>query len=96
MLTGKQRSYLRSQGNSLDPVVHIGKDGLSDSVLSQLNEALDDHELIKVRVLENSGSEMRATADKIADRCSAEIVQIIGSVFLIYRQNQEDPQYNLP
>ena len=96
MLNGKQRSYLRGEGNTLDPLIHIGKDGVSESVIEQVEELLDDHELIKGRVLDNAPLESRDAAHEMADKTGADVVQGIGGVFLIYRRNEEEPQYKLP
>lgn len=96
MLSGKQRSYLRGEGNSLDPLIHIGKDGISQAVIDQVDELLDDHELIKGRVLDNAPLESRDAAHELAEKTSADVVQVIGSVFLIYRKNEEEPKYKLP
>lgn len=96
MLTGKQRSYLRAQGNKLDPIIHIGKEGISQAVIGQVEEALTDHELIKGRVLKNSLEEARDVANELADKCEADVVQVIGNVFLIFRRNPEEPIYRLP
>ncbi|MFW6237990.1 MAG: ribosome assembly RNA-binding protein YhbY [Halanaerobiales bacterium] len=96
MLNGKQRSFLRGQGNDLDPVIHIGKNGISEELVEQTDKALDDHELIKVRVLENSLFSTRQAADELAEKTNADVIQVIGSVFLLYRRNEEEPVYNLP
>jgi RNA-binding protein len=86
LLTGKERSILRSRGNKLEPVVHIGKEGISDKVIKQVDEALTAHELIKGRVLNNSMEDLRSAVSKLAELCSSEVVQIIGNNFLIYRK----------
>ena len=96
MLNGKQRSYLRGEGNSMDPLIHVGKDGVTDSVIEKADELLEDHELIKGRVLDNAPTEAREVAYELSDKTEASVVQVIGSVFLIYRRNDEEPQYNLP
>lgn len=96
MLKGKQRSYLRKKGNKLDPVVQIGKKGVTTSLLEQVEEVLEAKELIKVRALNNSLYTAQEVAEELAEECNAEIVQVIGSVCLIYRQNEEDSHYNLP
>ena len=96
MLTGKQRSYLRGEANELNPIVHVGKEGLSQAVIDELDEALDDHELVKVRVLDNALSEVKDVAYELAETCEAEVVQVIGNVFILFRRNQEEPIYNLP
>ena len=96
MLSGKQRSYLRRQANKLEPVIHIGKDGINDGLIKQLLEALEDHELIKGRVLQNSLEEARNVAEQLAEECGAEPVQVIGNVFILFKRNEEEPVYHLP
>ncbi|ACL70158.1 ribosome assembly RNA-binding protein YhbY [Halothermothrix orenii] len=96
MLTGKQRSYLRSEANNLNPVIHIGKDGITPSLLNQVDAALDDHELIKCRVLKNSLGEPRSFADEISSQLNCDVVQVIGNVFVLFRRNEEEPIYILP
>lgn len=96
MLNGKRRSYLRAKANTMDPIVHIGKEQLTEGVVKEMDKALDDHELVKGRVLDNSLVEVREVAEELADKCEAEIVQVIGSVFILFRRNEEDPIYILP
>lgn len=96
MLTGKQRSFLRAKANKMDPFVHIGKEGLNDSVYEKIDEVLDDHELVKIRVLDNSLESIDKVVEKVNEKMGSELVQIIGSVFIIYRKNLEEPIYNLP
>ncbi len=96
MLTGKQRSYLRGEANNLDPYVHIGKDGLNDSIYEKIDEVLDDHELVKIRVLDNSLEDIKDVAHNVCEKMGADLVQVIGNVFIIYRKNMEEPVYNLP
>ena len=86
-LTSKQRAQLRGLANSLDPIVHIGKDGLGDNLIKQANDALEARELIKCRVLENSMLTTREAADALAKAVRAEVVQVIGTKFVIYRQS---------
>ncbi len=96
MLTGKQRSYLRARANKMDPVLHIGKEDISEAVVEQLDEALTDHELVKGRVLNNSMMDSRTAAGELAERCNCDVVQVIGNIFILFRRNQEEPIYNLP
>ncbi len=96
MLNGKRRSYLRGKANRLDPIVHIGKDGINQGVIDQLDEALENHELIKGRVLNNSLEETKDAARELAESSGAEIVQVIGNVFVLFRRNEEEPIYILP
>ncbi len=96
MLTGKQRSFLRGEANNLDPYVHIGKEGLNEAVYEKIDEVLDDHELVKIRVLDNSLEDINEVANEVCNQLGAELVQVIGNVFIIFRRNMEEPVYNLP
>lgn len=96
MLSGKQRSYLRSEANGLDPYVHIGKEGLNESVYDKIDEVLDDHELVKIRVLDNSLEDIKEVTNKVCEMTGADKVQVIGNVFVIYRRNNEEPIFQLP
>ena len=84
-LTSKQRAQLRAMANSLDPVLHIGKGDLGDNLITQANEALEARELIKCRVLETSLLSPREAADALAKAARAEVVQVIGTKFVLYR-----------
>lgn len=94
-LTGKQRSFLRAEANNLDPVVHVGKDGINESVINQVDEALEDHELLKIRILESTGRTTKSCAEELAAANSASVVQVIGGIAVLFRQNDEDSKYNL-
>lgn len=96
MLSGKQRSYLRGKANNLNPYVHIGKEGINESVYNKIDEVLDDHELVKIRILDNSLEDINETTEIICENMGADLVQIIGNVFVIYRKNLEEPKYELP
>ncbi|MFW6306246.1 MAG: ribosome assembly RNA-binding protein YhbY [Bacillota bacterium] len=96
MLTGKRRSFLRGKANRLNPIVHVGKDGINQGLIDQLDEALEDHELVKGRVLNNALEDVRNVANELAESCDAEVVQVIGNVFVIFRRNEEEPRYILP
>ena len=87
-LRGFQKRYLRGQANKLKPVVFIGKKGLNDDVLIAINEALDSHELIKVKFHEYK-EERKEIATDISEKCSCEIAGIIGHTALFYRQNTD-------
>ena len=96
MLTGKQRSYLKGLANNLEPIFQIGKNGLSDNFLKQVEEALETRELIKIKILQNSLLEARETATEIADSLDAEFVQSIGSKFVLYKESKENKKIELP
>jgi len=95
-LTGKQRRHLRGLGHGLDPVVHIGKDGLSEAFVAAVDQALTDHELIKVRVLEATGLDRHEAADSLARATSSEVAQVLGNTILLYRAHPEKPDIALP
>ena len=96
MLTGKQKKLFKALANEIDPVVQIGKGGISSAVLSQVDEALEARELIKVRVLQNSLEEPKEAAVEIAKEVSAELVQVIGRNILLYRSSKKKPVIELP
>ena len=86
-LTSKQRAQLRGLANSIDTIVHIGKDGLGENLIKQANDALEARELIKCRVLENSEYTARDGAEALAKATRSEVVQVIGTKFVLYRQS---------
>lgn len=96
MITSKQRAFLRSMANPLDTILMIGKDGMSDDIMRQADDALTARELIKGKVLETAGITARQTADELAAPLSAEVVQVIGGKFVLYRKNQKEPKIVLP
>ncbi|HHY09970.1 MAG TPA: ribosome assembly RNA-binding protein YhbY [Firmicutes bacterium] len=96
MLTSKQRAYLRGLGNELQPVFQIGKGGLSEELLQQLDAVLEARELIKIRALKSCPEQPQELAHQVADYLDGEIIQTIGRNFLLYRQALEEPQIRLP
>lgn len=96
MLTGKQRSYLRSLANTLQPIFQIGKGGVNDNMVKQFNEALEARELIKASVLNNSSSAVREVCDEIAEATESEVVQVIGNKFVLYKESRENKVIELP
>ena len=93
-LTSKQRAQLRGLANSLTPIVHIGKEGITDAVVKQADEALEARELIKCRVLESALLTAREACDELARRTRSEGVQAIGSKFVLYRQSHNKEKKN--
>ncbi|WOC33530.1 MULTISPECIES: YhbY family RNA-binding protein [Caproicibacterium] len=97
MLTSKQRAYLRSLSNSLDTILMVGKGGLSSDIAHQADTALEKRELIKGRVLpETCPVSSREAAETLAQETCSEVVQVIGSRFVLYRKNQKEPKITLP
>ena len=84
-MTGKQRAQLRALANGIEPVVHIGKDGIGENLVRQADEALEARELIKCRVLENCALSAREACDELCERVHADPVQVIGSKFVMLR-----------
>ncbi len=96
MLTGKQRRYLRGLGHHLAPVVQIGKDGHTEGVTAALAAALEDHELIKVKIGENVDEDRRELGEALAAATGADLVQVLGRTLLLYRAREEEPEIKLP
>src|SRR5690554_4017823 len=96
MLTGKQKRYLRSIGTGLQPIVQIGKGGISANLITQIDEALEARELIKIRVLTNSEFEAKDIAYNLADKVKSDLVQVIGRNFLLYRKSSKKDIIELP
>lgn len=95
MLTSKQRAQLRGLANGLDAIFQIGKGGVHEQLLRQVDEALERRELIKLSVLETSPGSVRETADRVAEATRADVVQTIGSKFILYRESKENKQIRL-
>ena len=89
MLTGKQRAFLRGLANEIDPYFQIGKGGVNDNQLKQIDDALERHELVKITVLENSLLDTRSTCDEVAERLHAEPIQSIGRKFVLYKESKK-------
>lgn len=86
-LTSKQRAQLRGMASTLDTIVHVGKDGIGENLIKQVNDALEARELIKGRVLENSMLTAREACQELAKRTRSEGVQVIGTKFVLYRES---------
>ncbi len=96
MLTGKQRAFLRGLANSYETILIIGKGEISDNIIMQADTALTARELIKGKVLENSAYSSKECANLLAEKCNADVVQVIGSKFVLYRKNEDEPKIALP
>jgi len=94
-MTSKQRAYLRGIANSVEAIFQVGKNGINDNLIKQLDDALEARELIKISVLETAPNMTREVADMIAAKTNSEVIQIIGSKFCLYRQ-REEPTLMLP
>lgn len=89
MLTSKQRAQLRALANGMDTIIHVGKGGITPTLVKQADDALIARELIKGKVQENSELTSREAGESLADQCGAETVQVIGSKFVLFRENKK-------
>ncbi|HIS75627.1 MAG TPA: ribosome assembly RNA-binding protein YhbY [Candidatus Merdivicinus excrementipullorum] len=95
MLNSKQRAKLRSMANSLETILQIGKGGISENTVKQVEDALKARELIKIRVLENSIYSAKEAANEIAQATGCDVVQVVGTRITLYKQNPEEPVIQL-
>jgi RNA-binding protein len=96
VLTGKQRRFLRALGHHREPVVQVGKDGISEGLVAALDVALETHELVKVKLGEAVGADRRTLGAAIAEAVGGELVQVLGRTVLVYRRRKADPEITLP
>jgi len=95
-LKGKQKSFLRSLGMTMEPIVQIGKDGVTPTLVTAAQEAIKKRELIKVRVLQNAPVEPKDAIMMLTERVDADLVQCIGRNGLLYKKNFAKPKIELP
>ncbi len=96
MLTGKQKRFLRSEAHHLQPIFQIGKSGLTESVIHQIEEALEAKELIKVNILQNCEEDKNDIAAELLEREGLEVVQVIGNILILYKESKEKKRIVLP
>ena len=91
-LTSKQRAQLRGMAATMDTILHVGKDGIGDNLVKQVNDALEARELIKCKVLDNSMLTAREACDELSRLTRSEQVQVIGTKFVLYRETHAKPK----
>lgn len=91
-ISPRDRAALRGIGNTLKPLLTIGKDALSESVLRQLDGLLDHHELVKIKLLKTAEVDRHELADELSEKAGAELVQVIGRTMLLYRRHPKKPR----
>ena len=96
MLSSKQRAFLRSMAKGIDTILMVGKGGMSEQIEKQAADALKARELIKGKVLETCELSPREAAEQIADAVKADVVQVIGTKFVLYKRNEKEPKIELP
>lgn len=89
MITSKQRAKLRGIANNIDTIFQVGKSGIIDTLVAQIDDALVAREIVKVKVLENAPIGARAAAQEVAEKIGCDIVQVIGTKFVLYKRNNK-------
>lgn len=95
MLNSRQRAQLRGLANSMETILQVGKSGVTENTVKQVSDALEARELIKLRTLETCPTSSRETADEIAEKTGADVVQVIGTRFVLYKESQDNKQIKL-
>lgn len=95
-MNGKQKAYLKGLANQIPAIFQIGKSGINDNLITQVNDALEARELIKLSVLENSLLTSKEVAQEIANLTDSTMVQVIGNKFILYKESKEKPTIVLP
>lgn len=94
MLTSKQRAVLRGCANQVDAIFQVGKSGIGDALIKQIDDALTARELIKLKVLENCEYSAREVAEMLASETASEPVQVIGNKLVLFRRNPKKPMFD--
>ena len=95
-MTSKQRAYLRSLANTLEPIFQIGKSGISENLIQQLSDALDARELIKIHVLETAPDTAKNLGIEISNLTNSTLVQTTGNKITLFKQKEKNSKYELP
>ena len=95
MLNSRQRAQLRGLANSMETILQVGKSGVSENTVKQVSDALEARELIKLRTLETCPISSREAAEEIAEKTGADVVQVIGTRFVLYRESKDNKQIKL-
>lgn len=95
MITSKQRAYLRGLSNNYDTIFQVGKGGITENMTEQIGNALEAREIIKLRVLDNSKYGAREAAEIIAEKVGADVVSVVGSRFVLYRESEKHKKIDI-
>ena len=95
MLNSRQRAQLRAMANDMVTILQVGKGGINDNTVKQVNDALEARELIKLRILETCPTSVRETADSLASSVGADVVQVIGTRFILYKESRNNKTIKL-
>ncbi|RGD75787.1 ribosome assembly RNA-binding protein YhbY [Anaerofustis stercorihominis] len=94
-MNSKERSLLKKEASKMQPIIYIGKDGMSDNIVTQADDALKARELVKGKIQQNSLEDVRESAEYLAEKTNSEVVITIGSTFVLYRRNPDKNKYNI-
>ena len=95
-MTSKQRAYLRGLANKIDAIFQVGKNGISNNLIMQVNDALEARELIKLNVLETSPEDIQEIADTLSEATNSILVQTVGNKITLYRARKKNSKIQLP
>ncbi len=95
-MTSKQRAYLRGLANKIDSIFQVGKNGISDNLIVQVNDALEARELIKLNVLETSPEGIQEIANTLSEATNSALVQTVGNKITLYRPRKKNSKIQLP
>lgn len=95
MLNSRQRAMLRAMANEYETILQIGKLGILDTTVKQANDALEARELIKVKILETCPTNVKDTAANLAEATNSDVVQVIGSKFILYKESKNNKTIKL-
>lgn len=95
MLNSRQRAQLRALANDMETILQIGKSGIGDNTIKQVSDALEARELIKLRILETCPTTVRETADAVAEATNSDVVQVIGTRFILYKESKNNKTIKL-
>lgn len=95
MLNSRQRAQLRGMANDIETIFQVGKQGVTENTVKQVVDALEARELIKLRILESCPTTVRETADDIAAKSGADVVQVIGTRFILYKESKNNKTIKL-
>lgn len=95
-MTSKQRAYLRGLANKIDAIFQVGKNGISDNLIMQVNDALEARELIKLNVLETSPEDIQEIANTLSEATDSVLVQTVGNKITLYRARKKNSKIQLP
>ncbi|MFC5557644.1 ribosome assembly RNA-binding protein YhbY [Ureibacillus thermophilus] len=96
MLTGKQKRFLRAEAHHFTPIFQVGKGGVNEQMLRQIEDALEARELIKVRILDNCEMDKHEVAQALAEGTNSELVQLIGLTVVLYKESKKHKRIQLP